>query len=95
MKVSLGIIRVLRLAGIAVYGNPADPPIVHAHMLNSTFAVLGGEGRGVFPGQPEDADFLRCQLVRARWLKSGGDDGAAAEPSWNQEAAQTFFPRRL
>ena len=43
----------------------------------STFADLSGEGRGVFPGQPEEADFLGCWLVRARCLKSGGDDDAA------------------
>jgi hypothetical protein len=41
------------------------------------FRGLGGERRGVFPGQSEDAEFCGCWLVRARWLKSGGDDDAA------------------
>ena len=41
------------------------------------FRGLGGEGCGVFPGQSEDAEFCGCWLVRARCLKSGGDDDAA------------------
>ncbi len=41
------------------------------------FRELSGEGRCVFPGQPEDGDFLGCWLVRARCLKSGGYDDAA------------------
>ncbi len=31
----------------------------------------------VFPGQADDVDFFWCRLVRARCLKSGGDDDAA------------------
>jgi DNA-binding NarL/FixJ family response regulator len=48
-----------------------------SHSGRSTFADLGGEGYGVFPGQPEEADFPGCWLVGARCLKSGGDDDAA------------------
>src|SRR5690348_13461321 len=33
--------------------------------------------REVFPGQPDDIDFFRCRLVRARCLKSCGDEDPA------------------
>src|SRR5271155_3584822 len=42
--------------------------------LVTRLSSLCGE---VFPGQAEEADFLGCWLVRARCLKSGGDDDAA------------------
>src|SRR5881394_4224917 len=38
--------------------------------------LCGGAFR-VFPGQAQDADFFACQLVTARWLKSGGDQDTA------------------
>jgi len=42
--------------------------------VTSRLSRLCGE---VFPGQAEGADFFGCWLVRARCLKSGGDDGVA------------------
>ena len=42
--------------------------------LAARLSRLCGE---VFPGQPDGVDFCGCWLVRARWLKSGGDDDAA------------------
>src|SRR5512135_3323407 len=43
-------------------------------LYNTRLSSLCSE---VFPGQAEDADFFGGRLVRARCLKSGGDDDAA------------------
>src|SRR5216684_8327673 len=41
------------------------------------FRGLSGDVFGVFPGQPDGVDFCGFWLVRAYWLKFGGDDDAA------------------
>ena len=51
--------------------------IFHVTGLSLDFRGFRRRGSCVFPGQPEDGDFLGCWLVRARCLKSGGDDDAA------------------
>src|SRR5713101_2849102 len=55
-------------------GSPAAKWGLTVNLLNTRLSWLRGE---VFPGQAEDADFFGCWLVRARCLKSGGDDDAA------------------